>query len=55
MYDEKFWLLISLALVSNVSPIYSQKIRILLLGDSITRGEGIPFLDSVLTGYRQAL
>lgn len=38
-----------------VSQLYSQKIRILPLGDSITDGEGLPLPDSELTGYRQPL
>ncbi len=41
-------------LFAGYSQIYSQKVKILPLGDSITRGES-PQPDSLFTGYRQPL
>jgi lysophospholipase L1-like esterase len=55
MYEWKiFWFLL-LFIFSWVPQLYSQEIRILLLGDSITDGEGLLQPDSEMTGYRQQL
>ncbi len=48
-------IILSLVILSiGFSQAYSQKIKILLLGDSITRGQS-PQPDSLFTGYRQPL
>jgi lysophospholipase L1-like esterase len=50
---EFIFILIAVFLL-NYSQIYSQKVRIMPLGDSITNGES-PQPDSLFTGYRQPL
>ncbi len=52
------WKILQLLLLSSiicVSQVFSQEIKILPLGDSITDGEGFIQPDSEMTGYRQHL